>query len=107
MPDRTADRSDGHRASAGADRRGDDDRAARRDRRECPPRRQLQWSARRRSSTAGPTIGDGTEIFSFASIGLIPQDLKFSGEQTRLVIGRGNIFREFVTIHRGTRGGGG
>jgi len=52
-------------------------------------------------------IGDGTEIFSFASIGLIPQDLKFKGEETRLVIGRGNIFREFVTIHRGTRGGGG
>jgi UDP-N-acetylglucosamine acyltransferase len=52
-------------------------------------------------------IGDGTEIFPFASIGLIPQDLKFRGEQTRLVIGRQNIFREFVTIHRGTRGGGG
>jgi UDP-N-acetylglucosamine acyltransferase len=52
-------------------------------------------------------IGDGTEIFSFASIGLIPQDLKFKGEESRLVIGRGNIFREFVTIHRGTRGGGG
>jgi UDP-N-acetylglucosamine acyltransferase len=52
-------------------------------------------------------IGDGTEIFPFASIGLIPQDLKFRGEETRLVIGRRNIFREFVTIHRGTRGGGG
>jgi UDP-N-acetylglucosamine acyltransferase len=52
-------------------------------------------------------VGDGTEIFPFASIGLIPQDLKFKGEETRLVIGRGNIFREFVTIHRGTRGGGG
>lgn len=52
-------------------------------------------------------IGEGTEIFPFASIGLIPQDLKFKGEQTRLVIGRRNIFREFVTIHRGTAGGGG
>jgi len=52
-------------------------------------------------------IGDGTEIYPFASIGLIPQDLKFRGEQTRLVIGRRNIFREFVTIHRGTLGGGG
>ena len=52
-------------------------------------------------------IGEGTEIFPFASIGLIPQDLKFQGEETRLVIGRRNIFREFVTIHRGTRGGGG
>jgi UDP-N-acetylglucosamine acyltransferase len=52
-------------------------------------------------------IGDETEVYPFASIGLAPQDLKFRGEQTRLVIGRGNIFREFVTIHRGTRGGGG
>jgi UDP-N-acetylglucosamine acyltransferase len=52
-------------------------------------------------------IGEGTEIFPFASIGLIPQDLKFRGEETRLIIGRRNIFREFVTIHRGTRGGGG
>ena len=52
-------------------------------------------------------IGDDTEIFPFASIGQIPQDLKFRGEETRLVIGRRNIFREFVTIHRGTRGGGG
>jgi UDP-N-acetylglucosamine acyltransferase len=52
-------------------------------------------------------IGDDTEIYPFASIGLIPQDLKFRGEPTRLVIGRRNIFREFVTIHRGTRGGGG
>ena len=52
-------------------------------------------------------IGDETEIYPFASIGQIPQDLKFRGEETRLVIGRRNIFREFVTIHRGTRGGGG
>ncbi len=52
-------------------------------------------------------IGEGTEIYPFASIGLVPQDLKFRGEKTRLVIGRRNIFREFVTVHRGTRGGGG
>jgi UDP-N-acetylglucosamine acyltransferase len=52
-------------------------------------------------------IGDETEIFPFASIGLIPQDLKFKGEETYLRIGQKNIFREFVTIHRGTRGGGG
>jgi UDP-N-acetylglucosamine acyltransferase len=52
-------------------------------------------------------IGDETEIYPFASIGLVPQDLKFRGEKTRLVIGRRNIFREFVTIHRGTQGGGG
>jgi UDP-N-acetylglucosamine acyltransferase len=52
-------------------------------------------------------IGDGTEIFPFASIGLAPQDLKYKGEATRLVIGRRNVFREFVTINRGTAGGGG
>jgi UDP-N-acetylglucosamine acyltransferase len=52
-------------------------------------------------------IGDDTEIFPFASIGQIPQDLKFKGEETRLLIGKRNIFREFVTINRGTRGGGG
>jgi UDP-N-acetylglucosamine acyltransferase len=52
-------------------------------------------------------IGEGTEIYPFASIGLVPQDLKFRGEKTRLIIGRRNIFREFVTIHRGTAGGGG
>ena len=46
-------------------------------------------------------------MYPFASIGQVPQDLKFRGEETRLVIGRRNIFREFVTIHRGTRGGGG
>jgi UDP-N-acetylglucosamine acyltransferase len=52
-------------------------------------------------------IGDGCEIFPMASIGLIPQDLKFRGEPSRLVIGRKNVFREFVTVHRGTAGGGG
>jgi UDP-N-acetylglucosamine acyltransferase len=52
-------------------------------------------------------IGDGNEIFPMASIGLIPQDLKFSGEPTRLRIGNRNVIREFVTIHRGTAGGGG
>ena len=53
------------------------------------------------------SIGDGTEVFPYASIGLAPQDLKYKGEATRLEIGAGNIFREFVTIHRGTAGGGG
>jgi UDP-N-acetylglucosamine acyltransferase len=52
-------------------------------------------------------VGEGTEIYPFASIGLVPQDLKYKGEPTRLVIGRHNVFREFVTIHRGTQGGGG
>jgi UDP-N-acetylglucosamine acyltransferase len=53
------------------------------------------------------TIGDATEIYPFASIGLAPQDLKYRGEPTRLVVGEHNVFREFVTIHRGTEGGGG
>ena len=52
-------------------------------------------------------IGDHTTIAPLASIGLAPQDLKYRGEQTRLRIGRNNVFREFVTIHRGTAGGGG
>jgi len=53
------------------------------------------------------SVGDGTRIFPYASVGLIPQDLKFKGETTRLEIGARNLIREFVTIHRGTQGGGG
>lgn len=52
-------------------------------------------------------IGDGTHVFPMASVGMAPQDLKYQGERTRLVIGRDNTFREFVTINRGTKGGGG
>lgn len=52
------------------------------------------------------TIGDGTEIFPFASIGHIPQDLKFHGEKSRLEIGKNNIIREHVTMNPGTEGGG-
>src|SRR4030095_10233353 len=52
-------------------------------------------------------IGDRTEIYPFASIGQVPQDLKFRGEETRPSIGPRHNFRDFVTIHRGTRGGGG
>jgi UDP-N-acetylglucosamine acyltransferase len=52
-------------------------------------------------------IGDDTQIYPMASIGLAPQDLKYRGERTRLLVGRRNIFREFVTINRGTAGGGG
>ena len=47
-------------------------------------------------------IGENNYIFSFASIGKDPQDLKFGGEKTRVVIGNNNKIREFVTIHRGT-----
>jgi UDP-N-acetylglucosamine acyltransferase len=56
---------------------------------------------------AGRTaIGDGTRIFPFASIGHQPQDLKYKGEESRLVIGRNNVIREQVTINPGTEGGG-
>ena len=57
---------------------------------------------------AGDTgIGADTVIFPFACIGEAPQDLKFQGEQTRLVIGARNRIREYVTMNPGTAGGGG
>jgi UDP-N-acetylglucosamine acyltransferase len=52
-------------------------------------------------------VGDETHLSPFVSIGLPPQDLKFAGEATETVIGRRNRIREFVTVHRGTAGGGG
>ena len=51
-------------------------------------------------------IGRRNRIFPFASLGLIPQDLKFRGEHSEVIIGDDNRIREFVTIHRGTTGGG-
>lgn len=51
-------------------------------------------------------IGEGTRIYPFASVGQPPQDLKFKGEETRLVVGRRNVIRECVTMNRGTVGGG-
>lgn len=47
-------------------------------------------------------IGEGCRIFQFCSIGAPPQDLKFGGEKTRVIIGNHNTIREFVTIHRST-----
>jgi len=56
----------------------------------------------------GPTkIGQNNEIFQFASIGEKPQDLKFNNEPTELIVGDRNRIREYVTLHRGTPGGGG
>ena len=56
---------------------------------------------------AGRTsVGEGTRIFPFASIGHQPQDLKYRGEESALVIGRRNIIREHVTMNPGTAGGG-
>ncbi len=51
-------------------------------------------------------IGPGTEIFPFASIGTPPQDLKFGGERSELIIGADTRIREHVTINPGTQGGG-
>jgi UDP-N-acetylglucosamine acyltransferase len=52
------------------------------------------------------TIGEGTRLFPFASIGLEPQDLKYRGEKSELIIGRNNTIREYVTMNPGTEGGG-
>jgi len=52
-------------------------------------------------------IGKNNNIYPFASIGNHPQDLKFSGEETRLEVGDNNKIRECVTINLGTKGGGG
>ena len=53
------------------------------------------------------TIGARCRIFQFVVLGEIPQDLKFKGEKSHLVIGDHNTIREFATMHRGTAGGGG
>jgi len=56
---------------------------------------------------AGNTsIGARTRIFPFASIGQPPQDLKYKGEDSRLVVGTDNLIREYVTMNPGTAGGG-
>lgn len=56
----------------------------------------------------GPTsLGQGVVVHSFACIGGDPQDQKYGGEPTRLEVGRGTVFRENATVHRGTAAGGG
>ncbi len=68
-----------------------------------------------RSTQVGPhvviegrtTIGERNRVFQFASLGAIPQDLKYHGEASELVIGNDNQIREFTTMHIGTEGGGG
>lgn len=58
-------------------------------------------------AVAGNTVvGDGTRVFPFVSLGHQPQDLKYRGEASRLVIGRKNVIREHVTMNPGTEGGG-
>ncbi|MEO8432168.1 MAG: acyl-ACP--UDP-N-acetylglucosamine O-acyltransferase [Acidobacteriota bacterium] len=57
---------------------------------------------------SGPAeFGEGNRIFPHAVLGLEPQDLKYHGEPTRLVVGSRNVFREFMTVHRGTTTGRG
>jgi UDP-N-acetylglucosamine acyltransferase len=59
-------------------------------------------------SVHGPTrIGRNNRVIGHAAVGGEPQDKKFAGERTELVIGDNNLIREFVTINRGTSGGGG
>ena len=53
------------------------------------------------------TLGEGNEVYPFAVLGADPQDRKFKGEQAWCIIGDHNRIREHVTIHRGTRNGGG
>lgn len=53
------------------------------------------------------TLGEDNHVHSYAMVGGDPQDLKFHGEVTRLIIGDRNNIREFSTLHRGTEGGGG
>jgi len=56
----------------------------------------------------GPTtIGSDNRFYPFCVIGVAPQDLKYAGEETFLTIGSHNTFREYVNVHRGTKGGGG
>ena len=55
----------------------------------------------------GPTqIGERNHFVGHASVGTAPQDLKYKGEKTELRVGNDNVFREFVTLNRGTVGGG-
>lgn len=57
--------------------------------------------------TGAATVGRRNQFESHCSVGAPPQDLKYAGQPTRLVIGDDNVFREFVTLHRGTPKGGG
>lgn len=52
------------------------------------------------------TIGEGTTIYPFASVGTAPQDLKYAGEPSELIIGKNNTIREHATMNPGTKDGG-
>ena len=53
------------------------------------------------------TLGADCKVYSFACVGISPQDLKYAGEPTRVEVGERTVIREYVTISRGTAGGGG
>ena len=76
------------------------------DRPKCCPRRRLQTDLARRPRRA-PHSRSQQHHLPFACLGVAPQDLKYTGEPTRCVIGDNNTIREYVTISRGTGGGGG
>jgi UDP-N-acetylglucosamine acyltransferase len=60
------------------------------------------------ASIQGPAVfGEGNRIFDHSALGFEPQDLKYKGEVTRLVVGSRNVFREFTTVQRGTASGDG
>jgi UDP-N-acetylglucosamine acyltransferase len=60
------------------------------------------------ASIQGPAVlGDDNRVFPHAALGFDPQDLKYRGEPTRLIVGARNVFREFTTVHRGTQSGPG
>jgi UDP-N-acetylglucosamine acyltransferase len=60
------------------------------------------------ASVEGPSrFGRENQFYPFSSVGSAPQDRKYSGEPTRLEVGDRNVFREFVSVNRGTPGGGG
>jgi UDP-N-acetylglucosamine acyltransferase len=52
------------------------------------------------------TLGEGNVLFQFATVGSVPQDLKYKGEPSELIIGNHNTIREFVSLNPGTAGGG-
>ena len=71
------------------------------------PRRRLQAHLPRRARRPSHRSAAATRIYPFACVGVAPQDLKYAGEPTRCTIGDDNTIREYVTISRGTAGGGG
>jgi len=52
------------------------------------------------------TLGRDNAVFEFATLGNVPQDLKYKGEDSQLILGSRNIIREYASLHLGTQGGG-